>query len=133
MTISAHGEMSIAILSVLFHIYGLSLPAQHHNACDDDDEANRQPQRCQHPHPLPCDKPHQTQADEQQRKALKEVRAVDGDVLVFHDLPPLDWLFMFLPSGMKSPTVVHMLKSLSVVSITTIAPSGHTLHPLDRA
>ena len=80
--------MSETILFVLFHPRGLSLPAQHHNACDDDDQADRQPQRSQHPQPRPGDNPRQPQPNEHQRKPLKEVRIVDGDVLVLHVLPP---------------------------------------------
>ena len=70
------------------------MPTQHHDAGDEQRQADGQPQRCQHPEPWHGGDARQAQADEQQCKALKEVWTVDGDVLVFHDLPPLDWLFM---------------------------------------
>lgn len=104
------------ILFVLFHISGLSLPAQHHHACDDDDQADRQPQRSKHPYPWPCDNPSQAQANEEQGQPLKEVGAMDCDVLVFHSVPPNQLVGLFFmqeekPTGM--PAAVERRKDHS--------------------
>lgn len=60
-------------------------PPQYHHACDKDDQTDRQPQRGQHPHPWPGDQASQSQGDEHQRQAFKEVQTVDRNVIVLHN------------------------------------------------
>ena len=94
----------------------MSLPAQHYDACDNDDQADGQPQRSQHPQPRPGDNPRQPQPNEQQRKTLKKVRAVDSDVLVLHVVPPNQLVGLFFMQEEKStgmPAAVERRKDRS--------------------